>query len=108
MNVLEFVTKWRRVELTRTVSCSVVAPGRRESERRGREAKLRDELVSMRPAINMYATDQGKLPRLLDDVVKAGYLREIPADPSTKKPDWKLITGEDPNRQGGIAILDIR
>lgn len=90
------------------VSCSLIAPGRNESERRGREAKLRDELASMRRAIDLYAADQGKLPRSLDDVLKAGYLREIPADPITKKPDWKLITGEDPNRQGEIAILDIR
>ena len=90
------------------VSCSVVAPGRRASDRRGREAKLRDELASMRRAIDMYATDQGKLPRSLDDVVKAGYLREIPADPITQKPDWKLIMGEDPNQPGERGILDIR
>ena len=90
------------------VSCSVVAPGRKESERRGREAKLRDELASMRRAIDMYAADQGKLPRSLDDLLKAGYLREIPADPITKKPDWKLIMGEDPNGPGETGIVDIR
>ena len=90
------------------VSCSLVAPGRKESERRGREAKLRDELMAMRSLIDQYAADKGKRPKSLDDLLKAGYLREIPADPITKKPDWKLITGEDPNRQGETAILDIR
>jgi general secretion pathway protein G len=90
------------------VSCSVVAPGRKESERRGREVKLRNELAAMRTAIDTYAADQGKLPKSLDDLLGAGYLREIPADPITKKPDWKLIMGEDPNRPGEIGILDIR
>ena len=90
------------------VSCSVVAPGRKESERRGREARLRDELMAMRLLIDQYAADKGKLPKSLDDLLRAGYLREIPADPITKKPDWKLITGEDPNRPGETGILDIR
>ena len=90
------------------VSCSLVAPGRKESERRGREAKLRDELMAMRKAMDMHAADKGKLPQSLDDLLKAGYLREIPADPITKKPDWKLIMGEDPNRPGETGILDIR
>jgi general secretion pathway protein G len=69
---------------------------------------LRDELMAMRKAIDMYAADQGQLPKSLDDLLKAKYLREIPADPITKKPDWKLITGEDPNRQGETGIVDIR
>ena len=90
------------------VSCSVVAPGRKESERRGREAKLRDELWAMRSLIDHYAADKGTLPKSLDDLLKAGYLREIPADPITKKPDWKLIMGEDPNRPGETGIVNIR
>lgn len=90
------------------VSCSLVAPGRKESERRGREAKLREELMAMRSLIDQYAADKGKRPKSLDDLLKAGYLREIPADPITKKPDWKLIMGEDPNRPGETGILDIR
>ena len=90
------------------VSCSLVTPGRKESERRGREAKLRDELMAMRSLIDQYAADKGKRPKSLDDLLKAGYLQEIPADPITKQPDWKLIMGEDPNRPGETGILDIR
>lgn len=90
------------------VSCSVVAPGRKDSERRGREAKLRNELMALRTAIDMYAANQGKSPKSFDDLLRAGYLREIPADPITKKPDWKLIMGQDPNAQGETGILDVR
>lgn len=64
--------------------------------------------MAMRSLIDQYAADKGKRPKSLDDLLKAGYLREIPADPITKKPDWKLIMGEDPNRPGETGILDIR
>jgi general secretion pathway protein G len=87
------------------VSCSLVAPGRK---RTGREAKLRDQLAVMRTAIDQYAADKGKLPKSLDELITAGYLREIPTDPITNKPDWKLITGEDPNGQGETGIVNIR
>ena len=90
------------------VSCGGVAPGHNESERRGREVILRDDLMAMRRAIDLYAADQGKLPKSLDDLVKARYLHQVPEDPMTKKPDWKLITGEDPNQKGETGIVDIR
>lgn len=93
---------------TLIVSCSAVAPGRKESERRGREIKLRNELAAMRSLIDQFAADKGKLPKSLDDLLGAGYLREIPSDPITGKPDWKLIMGEDPNWPGESGILDIR
>jgi len=89
------------------VSCGGL-PGRKASERSGREVRLRDDLMAMRKAIDLYAADHAKLPKSLDDLVKAGYLRQIPEDPMTKKPDWRLITGEDPNRRGETGIIDIR
>ena len=90
------------------VSCGGVRSSYNESERRGREAMLRDDLMAMRRAIDMHAADQGKLPKSLDDLIKAGYLRQIPEDPITKKPDWKLIMGEDPNQPGATGVVDIR
>ena len=62
----------------------------------------------MRSLIDQFAADKGKLPKSLDDLLGAGYLREIPSDPITGKPDWKLIMGEDPNWPGESGILDIR
>ena len=67
-----------------------------------------DDLLQMRKMIDQYAADQGKLPQSLDDLVKAGYLHQIPEDPITKKTDWKLITGEDPSSKGKRGIIDIR
>ena len=38
--------------------------------------------------IDNYTVDRRKPLRSLDDLVEAGYLREIPVDPVTRKKDW--------------------
>lgn len=66
-----------------------------------REAVLRDDLYKMRSLIDQYAADKGKLPQSLDDLVNAGYMRELPVDPFTGQKDWAMTTGEDPNSSEG-------
>ena len=90
-----------------TISCGAFKSGYDQRELT-REAILRDDLFQIRKAIDQYSADQGKLPQSLDDLVEGGYLRQIPEDPITKKSDWKLIMGEDPNSKGKIGIIDIR
>lgn len=60
-----------------------------------RETVLRDDLFHLRKAIDLYGADKGKLPQSLDDLVTAGYIREIPVDPITNERDWQVETGED-------------
>ena len=75
---------------------------------RTREAVLRDDLFRMRKLIDQHAADKGALPKSLDDLVKAGYLREIPADPFTEQRDWIVVVGDDPNvSEGGDGIIDV-
>jgi general secretion pathway protein G len=62
-----------------------------------REAVLRDDLNKMRSLLDQYAADKQKLPQSLDDLVTAGYLRELPVDPMTGQKDWAIVTGDDPN-----------
>ena len=62
-----------------------------------REAVLRDDLYKMRSLLDQYAADKQKLPQSLDDLVTAGYMRELPQDPVTGQKDWTVTTGEDPN-----------
>lgn len=62
-----------------------------------REAVLRDDLYKMRSLLDQYAVDKQKLPQSLDDLVSAGYMRELPVDPITGQKDWTITTGEDPN-----------
>ena len=62
-----------------------------------REAVLRDDLYKMRSLLDQYAADKQKLPQSLDDLVTAGYMRELPQDPITGQKDWTVTTGEDSN-----------
>ena len=61
-----------------------------------RETVLRDNLYQLRKAIDLYGADKGKLPQSLDDLVTAGYIRDMPIDPITGEKDWTIETGEDP------------
>lgn len=66
-----------------------------------REAVLRDDLSKLRSLIDQYAADKQKLPQSLDELVSAGYMREIPKDPITGQADWTVTTGDDPNSSSG-------
>jgi len=71
-----------------------------------KETVLRDDLFQLRKMIDQYAADKGKLPAELDDLVTAGYMREIPKDPMTDAPDWMPERGDDPasDTQGIIDV----
>ncbi len=59
---------------------------------RAKEATLREDLHTMRTAIDSYTIDKEKAPDSLDDLVQAGYLKAIPVDPITSSNEtW--ITG---------------
>ena len=66
-----------------------------------REAVLRDDLSKLRTLIDQYAADKQKLPQSLDELVSAGYMRELPKDPITGQSDWTVTTGDDPNSSSG-------
>ena len=69
---------------------------------------LKDDLFRMRSLIDQYAADKGKLPQSLDDLVTAGYIREVPKDPITDNKEWKLDTGEDPySTEGGSGVINV-
>jgi general secretion pathway protein G len=66
-----------------------------------REAVLRDDLSKLRTLIDQYAADKQKLPQSLDELVSAGYMRELPKDPITGQADWAVTSGDDPNSNAG-------
>jgi general secretion pathway protein G len=88
-------------------SCHADRPQSDKSYLLARETVLRDSLNSLRKSIDIYAADRGELPQSLDDLVKAGYFREIPVDPITGSKDWKVSTGDDPNVKGRKGITDV-
>ena len=56
-----------------------------------REAVLREDLFSLRNAIDQFTQDKQRAPQSLEDVVAAGYLRALPKDPFTHAADWQAV-----------------
>ena len=48
-----------------------------------REAVLKEDLQTMRMAIDSYTMDKQKAPQSLDDLIQDGYLKSVPNDPMT-------------------------
>jgi general secretion pathway protein G len=56
------------------------------------EAVLKEDLYTMRNAIDQYTQDKNKAPQDLGDLVSAGYLRAIPKDPFTNNnTSWQVV-----------------
>jgi len=90
------------------ILAAVALPQYQKTIMHARETVLHDDLFRMRSLIDQYAADKGKLPQSLDDLVTAGYLREIPMDPITEKKDWNVVTGDDPfSTEGGTGVTDL-
>ena len=60
-----------------------------------REAVLKEDLQTMRTAIDSYTMDKQKAPQALDDLIQDGYLKSIPEDPMTHSKDtWVTDTSD--------------
>jgi len=74
---------------------SVAIPRYQASILRARETVLRDDLYTMRSVIDQYTLDKQKAPQSLQDVVDAGYLKQLPKDPFTNARDtWVPVTDD--------------
>src|SRR6202140_1601376 len=68
---------------------AVAIPMYNQSIVQARESVLRSNLSTLRNVISQYTLDKQKAPQGLDDLVTAGYLRQIPLDPMTRQPNWE-------------------
>jgi general secretion pathway protein G len=74
---------------------SIAIPVYNQHVLHAREAVLKEDLYSMRNAIDQYTQDKDKAPQSLDDIVSAGYLRAIPKDPFTGQKDtWETVSDD--------------
>jgi general secretion pathway protein G len=71
------------------------------AQQKAREAALHDDLFEMRKAIDNYYADKQKYPENLQALQQQHYLRNVPKDPITGKPDWEEVQNtpdpSDPN-----------
>src|SRR6266568_8132533 len=70
---------------------AVAIPNYNRTVIQSRESVLRSNLSSLRSVISQYTLDKQKAPQSLDDLVQAGYLRQIPVDPMTKETNWEVV-----------------
>ena len=77
------------------VLAAIAVPAYLQSVRKAKEAVLKEDLHTMRSAIDSYTVDKEKAPQSLDDLVEAGYLKAIPKDPITSRTDTWVPAQED-------------
>ena len=74
---------------------AIAIPSYMNNVRHAREAVLKEDLHTMRTAIDSYTVDKEKAPQTLDDLVQAGYLKAMPKDPFTNRTDTWLAVQDD-------------
>jgi general secretion pathway protein G len=74
---------------------SLAIPHYEKSILHAQETALRDDLYTMRSVIDQYTLDKQKAPQSLQDLVDAGYLKQLPKDPFTNSHDtWVPVTDD--------------
>jgi general secretion pathway protein G len=90
------------------ILAAITLPQYQKTVMQTREAVLKDDLRKMRTLIDQFAADKGRLPQSLDELVSAGYMREVPVDPFTGQKEWQQEMGEDPNSlEGETGLTDV-
>lgn len=71
----------------------------------GRLNVQRQNVATIRDAIDKFFGDQGKYPESLDELVSKRYLRQVPVDPVSESANWIVVAPEDLS-QG--AVFDVQ
>jgi len=93
------------------ILAAITLAGYRNAIISAKEAVLKEDLFRLRDAIDQHYADKAEYPASLDDLVSAGYMRELPVDPFTRSKDtWQTILAEpDPNNPiAMIGVYDVK
>jgi general secretion pathway protein G len=74
---------------------AIAVPMYVQSVRHAKEAVLKEDLRTLRSAIDSYTVDKQKAPQSLDDLVQSGYLKVMPKDPFTNQTDSWVPAQDD-------------
>jgi general secretion pathway protein G len=87
------------------ITAAIFLPCYVTSPQETRTRILQQELFAMRQVLDQYTLDHQRYPQSLDDLVGAGYLRQMPVDPMTGRSDtWVWEWSGDPKAPGIIGI----
>lgn len=84
-----------------SILASIAIPSYIGTTKKAKEAVLREDLHTMRSAIDSYTYDKQKAPQTLDDLVQGGYMKVIPTDPITHRADTWL-----PDQGNALTTID--
>lgn len=89
------------------ILAAIAIPNYLRSVKKAKEATLKEDLHTLRTAIDSYTVDKEKAPQSLDELVQAGYVKTIPIDPMTNRSDTWMTSQSDTltdvnETQGGI------
>ena len=71
----------------------------------GKLSVQRQNIATIRDAIDKFYGDQARYPETLEELVQARYLRSVPVDPLTEAPNWIVVAPKDPTLG---AVFDVR
>ncbi len=94
-----------------TIIVGVAVPMYQRSILRAKESVLRNNLFTLRTLIDEYTFDKQKAPQTLEDLVREGYLRQVPIDPITgSNQTWRVIMEDSMAsvNQNEPGIFDVR
>jgi general secretion pathway protein G len=93
-----------------SIMVAVAVPMYQKSVIRARETVLRQNLFTLRTVIDEYTYDKAKAPQSLEDLVREGYLRQVPADPVTGQNDWQTVMEDSVSsvNQTEPGIFDVK
>lgn len=75
-----------------SILVSIAVPIYQKVVLRSKESVLRNNLFTLRTVIDEYTYDKQKAPQSLEELVQAGYLRQVPEDPITNSNQtWKVV-----------------
>lgn len=85
---------------------TIAVPRYFNSIEKSKEATLKQNLSTMREAIDKFYGDRGVYPETLEDLVTQKYLRSVPIDPLTdSNATWQIIAPEDDTKG---AVYDVK
>jgi general secretion pathway protein G len=90
---------------------SMAIPAYKTSILRAKESVLKQNLFTLRSLISQYTLDKQKAPQALEDLVSAGYIKNIPNDPMTGAPNWEAVQEENTEfspDQTDTGIVDVK
>ncbi|MEW6455544.1 MAG: type II secretion system protein [Acidobacteriota bacterium] len=95
------------------ILAAIALPQFKGSTRKAREVVLKENLFQLRKVIDQYFADKRKYPLSLQDLVKEGYIREIPIDPVTRSKDTWIVIREEPSLEEHktgeeLGIIDVK